>query len=133
MLKWLALTLLFTLTACNLTNTAPTPIPTPNLPRVQFEAPTNNATVFEGVDLDIVVAAADETAGIARVEDLIDTQPHQEASPVEAGVVPGFTARMNWLAQSPGRHVISAIAYRLDGTRSEEAQIVIEVVAREET
>jgi hypothetical protein len=37
---------------------------------------------------------------------------------------------MNWIAGTPGGHTLHAIAYRADGTRSDEAIILVDVVAR---
>ena len=69
------------LAGCNLSNQTPTAVPTPNLPRVQFQSPANESTVYEGTDLAIQILAEDSGIGIARVELLADEQHVQEARP----------------------------------------------------
>ena len=119
------------LSACNLATTPPTAIPTPDLPRVDFEQPANGATVVEGSELTIDLVASDETQGIARIELLVDDLNYREGTPENDVPVPTFRVLMNWLAQGVGRHVLTAIAYRPDGTRSDERSILIEVLPRE--
>jgi hypothetical protein len=119
------------LTGCNLQSGTPTPIPTPNIPTVQFQFPTNNSTIVEGVDLDIDLLATDPGTGVARIELLIDDQPHQEGKPEISPQVPTFTVKMNWLVKGVGTHSLTAVAYRLDGTASAPETIIVDVVARE--
>jgi hypothetical protein len=97
---------------------------------VQFQFPQNNSTIVEGVDLNIDLVAVDPGSGVARVQLLIDDQPHQEGTPEISPEVPTFTVRMNWLAQGVGTHSFTAVAYRLDGTASAPQTIIVEVVAR---
>ncbi|MEO8610085.1 MAG: Ig-like domain-containing protein [Chloroflexota bacterium] len=125
------LVLIALLAGCNLHSGTPTPIPTPNIPTVQFQFPTNNSTILEGVDLDIDLLATDPGTGIARVELLIDDQPHQEGKPEVSPEVPTFTVKMNWLVQGVGTHSLTAVAYRLDGTASAPQTIIVDVVARQ--
>lgn len=119
------------LTACNLQQGAPTPLPTLDAPLVEFLSPVNGSTVFEGTDLIIDLVARDTGAGVAKVELLVDDLSHQEGEPVESAAVPTFTITMNWLAQGLGRHSLTALAYRPDGTASPPTIISIEVVARQ--
>lgn len=112
------------LCGCNLITQAATP--TPAVPTIGFQFPVNNVSVVEGTDLQIGLLAQD-SVGIARVELLVDGQPHQEASPVEAEAVPVFTVEMNWLAEGVGLHALEATAYRLDGTASTPALINVDV------
>ena len=51
-----------------------------------------------------------------------------EVSPDISAAVPLFTVRMNWLAQGQGRHTLSAIAYRPDGTASDMETILVNVL-----
>ncbi len=134
-LGWvLSLLLLAGITAgCNLSAGTPTPFPTPDIPTVEFLYPANNSTVLEGIDLNIELLAADASAGIARVELLIDDQPHQEGRPQASSAVPTFTITMNWLAQGIGQHAFTAIAYRENGAASAPKTIIIEVVSKSET
>ena len=122
-MKHLLLIALLLLSACSLN----TPAPPPNVPHVEFLFPMEGVSVSAGTDLQIGLVATDST-GIARVELLIDDLPHQEARPVEATTVPVFTVDMNWLAQGSGVHVLTATAYRSNGTASEPAIIRVNVV-----
>lgn len=130
MYRFAILGLLLLLSACNLSTTPPTVIPTPDLPRVEFQEPINGATIVEGSELTIDMVASDETAGIVRIELLIDDQPYREGAPDEETPVPTFRVLMNWLADGVGRHVLTAVAYRPDGTPSDERSIIIEVLPR---
>jgi hypothetical protein len=117
--------------ACNLSASLPTPVPTADLPRAEFRFPQNNSTVIDGTDLAIDIVARDDSAGIARIELLVDGTLINQAAPVESAVVPVFRVTMNWLAQGIGKHAVETIAYRLDGTRGDPATIVIEVLPRQ--
>jgi hypothetical protein len=118
------------LAACNLQQGAPTALPTPDAPDVEFLSPVNGSTVFDGTDLTIELIARDTGEGVARVQLLLDDLPHQEGTPVEATAVPTFTVTMNWLAAGIGFHSLTAIAYRSDGTASPPTIISIQVVER---
>lgn len=113
---------------CNLSTTAPTPYPTPDLPRVEFLSPANNSRVIEGVELDIELLGEDQTAGISKVEFRVDDELIAQSQP-ENNSVPVYRVLMNWRAHGVGTHPLSAIAYRPDGTPSDTATILVEVVA----
>lgn len=122
------------LSGCNLTQAEPTIVPTPDLPEVQILFPENNAQVVENYDLAIDVFAQDATSGIARIEVLLDGESLLTAAPdSEQPVLPQFRVETNWITAGVGRHVISATAYRLDGTASNEVAVIVEVVPRAET
>lgn len=120
------------LSACTLTAEAPTPIPTPDLPTVKFQSPQNNDRVYENTDLTVDIVAQDTTQGIARIEFFVDGIKVNEGTPPESEAVDVFRVNMNWLTSGAGAlHSLSAIAYRPDGTPSDQATILIEVVKRE--
>lgn len=116
------------LAACTLTEPPPTAVPTPDIPRVQFIFPENNARVIQNAEINVDIVAEDHTAGIARVIFMVDGTQINEGSP-EAGVEPVFRVAMNWVAGNLGGHTLHAIAYRPDGTQSDEAIILVDVVA----
>lgn len=105
-----------------------TPIPTPDIPRVQFIAPANNSRVVNGTDLTIDLFGQDSTLGIAKIEFYADGSLIKEASLPNYDVQTDFRVQVNWLASGLGFHALSAIAYRPDGTPSNEAFLSIEVV-----
>lgn len=118
--------------ACNLQVGTPTPFPTPDLPRIEFQAPANNDSFAEGTDLTIALVASDAGPGIARVELLVDDLPYSEATPQVSAAVPVFTVTMNWLAEGVGYHSLTAIAFRPDGTASPPVTIAILITDRED-
>lgn len=116
------------LAACTLNEATPTPMPTPDIPHVYFEFPDNNARVIQNSEITVDIVASDDSAGIARVEFLVDNIKINEGQP-PIGTVPVFRVAMNWVAGNIGGHTLHAIAYRADGTRSDEAIILVDVVA----
>lgn len=132
MRAFVVLLLAWVLAGCNLSQSAEiTPMPTPDLPRVEILAPSNNRQIVEGTDFDFDIVGADETQGIARIELYIDGEKVNEASPVEADAVPIFRVTMNWLAQGVGLHNVEVVAYRPDDTQSDPTRINLEVLPRE--
>jgi hypothetical protein len=118
------------LSACTLSRTAPTPVPTRDAPIVEFQQPTQGATIVEGSELEILIVARDTGSGVARVDLRVDDIFHQAGMPQEGITEPIFSVLMNWRAQGVGLHSLTAIAYRDDGTPSDEVTIVIEVLPR---
>lgn len=118
--------LLVILAGCNLSNESEV-FPTPDRPIVQFIAPENNTRVVEGFDLTLDLYAQD-SLGVARIELRVNGQKIRDLDYPNYLSGQQFRAETNWLAQGVGFHSFSAIAYRLDGTQSDEVFISIEVV-----
>jgi hypothetical protein len=116
------------LSACNLVPAETTPIATPDLPRVEFLSPPNNATVIEGALMDVDIVAQDETAGISKVEFFVDGSLLQTGE-AESGNEEIYRVTMNWLAEGIGLHNLSVIPYRSTGIPGQETMIVVEVVS----
>lgn len=119
------------LAGCNLSTEAPTPFPTPDVPTIEFVSPPNGATVIDGVEIDIELLARDAGVGVARVELNVDDRPYSEATPEISAAVAEFAVLMNWRAEGVGRHALSAVALRPDGTRSDPATIIVQVLPDE--
>lgn len=130
------LALLVLLSACTLVGPEVPLTPTPDLPGIEFQYPANNAQVFINTDLNIELVARDNTSGVTRVElyrgPLAEGEPIQTVTPVDAESVPVFTVTINWLARPLGNTSLTAVAYRADGVRSDEATILLEVIPRED-
>jgi len=126
----LCIGLIIALTGCNLGAPQATPVPTPDIPTVEILAPPNNQQVFDGTNFDIDILARDASQGIKRIELYVDETLINEST-VVSGTQPQYRVTMNWLAQGVGFHVISAVAYREDDTRSDEFLINLEVIPRE--
>ena len=128
----LFLVLSLLLAGCNLVNQAElTAEPTVDIPTIEILEPTNNRQIVEGTEFSFDIVAQDSGAGVSQINLYIDETLIGEAFPVEDDTVPVFRATINWLAQGQGNHFVEAIAYRLDGTESTGAKIVIEVIAGE--
>jgi hypothetical protein len=112
------------LAGCNLS--ANTPAPTPPASRIEFVTPANNVIVPAGQEV-IIELIAQDPAGVARVQLLVDDLPHLEATPVAEPSVPVFVVDMNWLAEGVGRHGMTAVSYRANGSISATESIVVEV------
>lgn len=123
--------LLVLLAGCNLNapDTTATPAPTPDIPTVAFITPEAGTQAVEGFDLTVDIAARDER-GIQRIDLLLNGDIINTAE-VDNVPLPVFRVEMNWVTAGVGRHVLSAIAYRADGTASDEQFVTIEVVPRE--
>lgn len=114
------------LTACNLEAEVPPP---PDIPAVRFVAPANNTRVQEDSLLPIDVYAEDPgQADIVRIEIKLDGFALEDASTPGYQPQPQYRVRTSWRAQGVGLHTLSAVAYRSDGTRSDEQYISVEVV-----
>lgn len=125
----LAVGLLLTLSACNLNSAAEASVPAPQVPQVMFNAPVNQATIFEDTLIDIDLVATDDETGIALIELYVDGELLEDGRP-DSGAEPVYRVTMNWFAAGVGLHTLTAIAYQPNGTASPEATIVVEVVAR---
>ena len=119
------------LAAAGCTLDAGTPVPTPDLPRVEIVQPENQRQVFEGVTVDILIEAEDSTVGISRIELYIDNTLFEEFTLPNYQVEEVFSALFNWQAQGVGRHVIQAIAYRAGDVASRPSTIEIVVIPRD--
>jgi hypothetical protein len=120
------------LAGCNLINEAEiTAEPMLDIPTIEILAPSNNRQIVEATEFAFDIVAQDSGAGVSQINLYIDEVLIGEAFPVEDDAVPIFRATINWLAQGQGNHFVEAIAYRLDGSRSDAAKIVIEVIPRE--
>jgi hypothetical protein len=120
------------LAACNLVNQAEiTAEATVDIPTIEIRDPSNNRQIVEGTEFSFDIVAQDSGAGVSKIVLRIDEAQIGEAFPLEAEEVPIFRVSINWLAQGQGNHFVEAIAFRLDGTESDAAKIVIEVIASE--
>jgi len=120
---------LLVLAGCNLsTEQFATLTPTPDLPSTEFLYPANEATVVEGAEIYVDILARDNGVGVAKVEFRVDDALINERGPDISAAVNTFTVRMNWIAQGVGRHVFTATALRPDGTRSDPATILVNVL-----
>jgi len=122
------LLMMIALAGCTLNQAQPTPFPTPDLPRVRFLFPVNKTQIAEGAEIQADIVAEDSNFGIARIIFMVDGVQINEGMP-EGDPVAVFRVSMNWVARAPGAHTLHAIAYRADGTPSDETIILVDVVS----
>lgn len=115
--------------ACNLSKATPTPLPTPDLPTVEILAPPTNQRVIEGTDFDFDILATDTSYGIQRVDLYVD-DILLKSSEIDAGAEAKYRVTMNWYARGLGLHSFKVIAYRPNGTASNEHIITLQVIPR---
>lgn len=114
--------------SCNLEKITPTPLPTPDLPRVEILRPAADQQVVEGTDFDIDILAVDYSQGIQRVELYVDgfLLKDSETSDLQSE----YLVTMNWFANGLGWHTFTALSYRPDGASSAEHEIRLQVIPR---
>lgn len=116
------------LSACNLEKVTPTPLPTPDLPRVEILSPPTSQQVVEGTEFDIDILAIDHSQGIQRIELYVDD--FLVTASETDGVQAEYLVTTNWYASGIGWHTFTALAFRADGTSSVEHVIVLQVIPR---
>jgi hypothetical protein len=116
------------LSACNLNQQAPITPQAPDLPTVRFVEPANNARVLVGTDLTVDLYAEDQV-GIERLVFYVDGVEVNTGETDNPTGERQFRVYMNWMAEGLGLHILSAVAYRVDGAKSDEAYLTVEVVA----
>lgn len=131
---FLALLLLFAVTACNLStsrntqnnnnNTVPTP-PLSNRPTVTINSPANGAEFV--VDQQVLVSVtASDSVGVSRVQLLANGQIVKTISSESATGDRTMSALLDYMPRTEGPVTLQVIAYRL-ATASEPAQVQINV------
>jgi hypothetical protein len=124
---WLMLCLL--LAGCNLSTGTLTPVPTADVPQIEVINVENGASAYVGTDLTFDIVARDATAGVVRIELRVDGMLLNETETPDSQPQTVFRVLMNWVAEGEGRHFVSLIAYRADGTPSNELRLLLDVVA----
>ena len=122
------LTLICLLSACNLARVTPTPLPTPDRPRVEILSPPSRQQVIHSTEFDIDILASDASQGIHRIELYLDER-FLASSESETAADSQYRVTMNWYARGLGWHTFKAIAIRADGVPSDEHIIALEVIA----
>lgn len=98
-------------------------------PQVTISSPLNGDTYQEGVGVNILLRIDNAGPDVARVAIQIDGQIIGEAILPNPGGDPSFTVSNGWPASGAGAHTISAVASRSDGSVSNQASVIINVVA----
>ena len=95
----LLMLLIATASGCNLERITPTPLPTPDRPRVEILRPAAEQQVVEGATFDIDILAVDYSQGIQRVELYVDGFLLNASEPPEStvGVFGNYELVRQWL------------------------------------
>jgi hypothetical protein len=107
----------------------PTPVAAGGRPAVDIVSPPTGSSGNVGGSIDVDVRGADPF-GVGRLELFVD------GTPVDRVVVGGGAARQNfaavlsWIPLAPGTFTLSAFAYRLDGTASAPAEVIVIVTGQ---
>jgi hypothetical protein len=111
--------------ACNAQFNTGAPTPTPES-SVVFVAPDNQSIVADGSQIVLAVNVKD-SGGVAKVEFTVDDSSIGIQTPPTP--MPDLTAQQPWKASGIQGHLITAVAYRTDGTPIGDAKITVQVVA----
>lgn len=99
----------------------------PSKPTIVITAPTSDAEFEEGEEVT-VLSSANDAAGIARVELYVDGELYRtDSSPSPEGEE-SLAMAQTWVAEEPGTHTLSVIAYNVDGADSEPWAVTVRVV-----
>ncbi len=120
------------LAACNFPGGEPTETPTPepetaSAPTIVIESPPSGTSVDVGDEVTIHSTATDDI-GVARIDLQVDGSVVRSDMTPEGTAQLQFSLLQTWVAEGPGEHRLSVIAYREDGTPSSPASVVINVV-----
>jgi Bacterial Ig domain len=109
----------------------PTPFAAGGAPTVEIAAPPTGSSSSVGRSVDVDVRGTDPfSLGVGRLELFVD------GAPVDRVVVGGgaarqsFAAVLSWIPLAPGTFTLSAVAYRLDGTASAPAEVIVIVTGQ---
>jgi len=93
-------------------------------------APINNSTYAEGVQVDFHAIAQDTESGVARIEFRVDDAPVGEVVSKQAGGESTLDAVISWVATGTTGHLVTAEAFRSDGSSLGLSDAAIKVVEK---
>jgi hypothetical protein len=91
-------------------------------PFVRIISPTAGSTCHEGATVNVQAVAMDADTNIVRVEFFDDSKP------LGSRAAPPFT--LPWNRTTPGSHLLTAVAFDVQGLSSTSAPVTVFVVAR---
>ncbi len=91
-------------------------------------APENNSVIGEGVHVEIAAAARDTLTGVSKITFSLDGAPLESlTAPIPEGQTT-FTAKIVWVTKGIQGHLLTAEAFRADGSSLGEAGVTVQVV-----
>ncbi len=116
--------------ACNfqLGGAPRTPIGTPTW-SLDFIAPDNNSLIVAGTTITLAAVASDGLSGVARIDFSVDgSLIGSQKAPISEGQT-RFSAQQAWQPTEARGYLITAEAFRADGTSIGEAGVAVQVIA----
>lgn len=105
-----------------------TPISTPTW-SLMFIAPENNSLIMVGAQVMLAVVATESGSGVARIDFSVDgVLIGSQIAPIAEGQ-PRFSAQQLWQPSEPRGYLITAEAFRADGSSIGETGVVVQVVS----
>ncbi|MBI5957471.1 MAG: SH3 domain-containing protein [Chloroflexi bacterium] len=115
--------------ACNFDTAPDSRVPgVPAGPLVLLIAPVNGSAYAEGVAVQFYAIAQDSSAGVARLEFRLDSFPVGDVKANTPGGQPSLEAQMTWTAVDKRGHILTAEAFRADGSSLGSADVTLKVV-----
>jgi len=106
----------------------PTPIATPTW-SLDFIAPENNSLIMVGTTITLAAVASESDGGVARIDFSVDgVLIGSQVAPRPEGQA-RFSAQQLWQPSEPRGYLITAEAFRADGSSIGEAGIAVQAVA----
>jgi hypothetical protein len=128
---FLILVLILSAFACNL-STAPaddaTSEPVGAAPLVLLLAPVSDSVYTSGTEVQFRALAEDQPVGVAYIEFRVDGFPAGRVD-ADQGSQPYLEAQVSWVAEGSTKRMVTAEAYRPDGSSLGQSETVIEVIA----
>lgn len=116
--------------ACNfqLGGAPRTPVGTPTW-SLDFIAPENNSLIVAGTTITLAAVASDALSGVARIDFSVDgSLIGSQNAPISEGQT-RFSAQQAWQPTEARGYLITAEAFRADGTSIGEAGVAVQVIA----
>jgi len=108
--------------------TVSAPVGTPTW-SLDFIAPENNSLIMVGMTITLAAVASDHNSGVARIDFSVDgVLIGSQSAPLPGGQT-RLSAQQFWRPSEPRGYLITAEAFRADGSSIGEASIAVQAVA----
>ncbi|MBO9308863.1 MAG: SH3 domain-containing protein [Chloroflexi bacterium] len=108
--------------------TVSTPVGTPTW-SLDFIAPENNSLIMVGTTITLAAVASESNGGVARIDFRVDgVLIGSQVAPMPGGQA-RFSAQQPWRPSEPRGYLITAEAFRADGSSIGEVGIAVQAVA----
>jgi hypothetical protein len=109
----------------------PTPLAAGGPPRVEIASPPTGSSGNVGHSIDVDVRGSDPyPIGVGRLELFVDDKLVDRVMVGGGAARQDFAAILSWVPLGPGTFTLSAYSYRLNGTASDPAQVIVIVTGQ---